>query len=312
MFELNDDKMKKVCAKIIRAFVVVLAKLPLKVHYFFGDILSWFIKNVVRYRSGVVWMNISRSFPEMKHWQLKQIYNDFYRHLGEIFAEALWFGGSNYKRLNNQGIVTVKNPEVVSDAFETSPSLTVLCSHCGNWEILGGFYGYVTKDGFKPSFGEENLTVVYKKLSSEVSDRFFAANRVAVLEGDFPNAIIESKNILRFSIEHRGDKRIYGYPVDQGPYKGMSHHDMGIFLNQQTYAMIGSVGVACKLSHAVLYLKCKHVARGKYEWEFILICPDASAMSPDDIMKEYYRLLEEEIRETPHNWLWTHNRWKMS
>jgi lauroyl/myristoyl acyltransferase len=27
-------------------------------------------------------------------------------------------------------------------------------------------------------------------------------------------------------------------------------------------------------------------------------------------MRKYYNLLEEEIRETPDNWLWTHKRWK--
>lgn len=86
---------------------------------------------------------------------------------------------------------------------------------------------------------------------------------------------------------------------------------MGIFLNQQTYAMTGTVGVACKLSHSVVYMKMKRVERGKYEWEFIPICQDASKFGADEIMKKYYELLEEEIRETPHNWLWTHNRWKI-
>ena len=83
-----------------------------------------------------------------------------------------------------------------------------------------------------------------------------------------------------------------------------------MFLNQKTYAMTGSVGVACKLSHAVLYLRMKHVSRGKYEWEFVPICDDASKMKPDEIMEQYYRLLEADIKECPHNWLWTHNRWK--
>lgn len=302
--------MKRLCAKVIRALIVMLAKLPLKVHYFFGDIISWVLKNVARYRTETVWMNISRSFPDMKYKQLKRVFNAFYSHLGEIFAETVWFGGSSYERLVKAGIVRVVNPEVISDAFASSPSVTVLCSHCGNWEILGGFYGYVSAGGFRPSFDESDITVVYKRLSSEVADMVFADNRVAALEKDSPHAIVESRNILRFSIENRGVKRIYGYPVDQGPYKGMGRHDMGMFLNQRTYAMTGSVGVACKLSHSVLYLKMKHVERGKYEWEFIPICSDASTMTPDGIMKEYYRLLEEEIRETPYNWLWSHNRWK--
>lgn len=303
--------MKNVFVRILRALMVLLAKLPLKFHYFMGDVLSWIVRNIVGYRTGIVWMNLSRAFPEMKYRQLKGVFNDFYRHLGEIFAEAIWFGGSSYERLNRQGIVTVLNPEVIAEAYEQSPSVTVLCSHCGNWEILGGFYGYISKDGFECPFKEDQLTVVYKKLTSEVADRVFAENRVAALNQPSPYSIIESKSILRFSIEHRSEKRIYGYPADQTPYKGMGRHDMGLFLNQQTYAMTGSVGVACKLSHAVLYMKMKRVERGKYEWEFIPICADASKSTPDDIMRQYYHLLEQEIKETPCNWLWSHNRWKI-
>lgn len=259
----------------------------------------------------MVWMNISRSFPEKKYKELKTIYRDFYRHLGEIAAEAIWFGGSDYKRLNKAGIVTVKNPEVIARLFETTPSVTVMCSHCGNWELLGGFYGYMTKDGFDCPFDETVLTVVYKRLSSELSDMIFAWNRTNALEKDSPHSIIESNNVLRFSIKNRAEKRIYGYPADQTPYKGMGRHDMGMFLNQKTYAMTGSLGVACKLSHSVVYMKMKHVARGKYEWEFIPMCEDASQCTPDELMRKYYDLLEAEIMETPHNWLWSHNRWKI-
>ena len=303
--------MKNISVRLIRTVMVMMGKLPLKFHYFMGDVLSWFVKNIVKYRTGVVWMNISRAFPELKYWQLKKIFNDFYKHFGEIFAEAIWFGASDYERLNKAGIVSVKNPEVIAEMYESSPSVTVLCSHCGNWEILGGIYGYIAKDGFECPFTEDSFTVVYKKLSSEVADKVFAMNRTSALENDSPYSIIESKSILRFSIEHRHSKRIYGYPADQTPYRGMGRHDMGLFLNQHTYAMTGSVGVACKLSHSVVYMKMKRVERGRYEWEFVPICQDASRMSPDEIMKQYYSLLEQEIRETPCNWLWTHNRWKI-
>ena len=303
--------MKKAVAKTIRGLMYLWAQFPLKFHYFGGDILSWLLRSVFKYRTDLVWMNLSRAFPDMRYKELKGIHKAFYRHLGEIFAEAIWFGGSNYKRLNKAGIVTVKNPEVIAEAFNESPSVTVMCSHCGNWEILGGFYGYITKDGFDCPFDESVLTVVYKRLTSDISDMVFAQNRINALENESPDAIIESKNILRFSIQNRDKKRIYGYPSDQGPYKGMGRHDMGLFLNQKTFAMTGSLGVACKLSHAVLYMKMKHVKRGKYEWEFIPICKDASQHSPDELMRKYYDLLEMEIKETPHNWLWTHNRWNI-
>lgn len=303
--------MKKFLVKTIRLMMRLLAKLPMKFHYFMGDILSWFAKNVVQYRTGLVWTNISRSFPELKYWQLKKIYNDFYRHFGEIFAEAIWFADATYEKLQKAGIVTVKNPEVLNELYLASPSVTILCSHCGNWEILGGFWGYMTKDGVPCVFEDDKFSVVYKRLTNDVANDVFAENRVAAIEIGSPYNLVESKSILRFSIEHRNEKRVYGYPTDQSPYKGMGRHDMGIFMNQQTYAMTGSVGVACKLSHSVVYLKMKHLERGKYEWEFIPICEDASKLKPEEIMRQYYTLLEQEIRETPHNWLWTHNRWKI-
>jgi len=302
---------KKIISKVLRWIVVAAAQLPLKFHYFMWDAFSWLLKNVAGYRTGMVWMNISRAFPDMKYRDLKVVYGDFYRHLGEIFAEALWFGGSSYERLDRQGIVTVKNPQVLEELYDASPSVTVLCSHCGNWELLGGVVGYMRAGDRDCPFSEKDVTVVYKRLTNAVADEVFAANRMAPLPVKYEECMVESMKVLRFSISRRDEKRIYIYPADQAPGRGMSHCDMGMFLNQQTYAMTGSVGVACKLSHAVVYMKMVRLERGKYQWEFIPICKDASVISPEELMKEYYRLLEEEIRQTPCNWLWSHNRWKM-
>lgn len=302
--------MKKVLAKIIRGLIVILSRLPLKFHYFMGDILAWIAKNIARYRFDVVWMNISRAFPYRKYKELKVVADGYYRHLGEIIAETIWFGGSDYERLMKQGIVEVRNPEVLNDIFLNSPSVTALCSHCGNWEILGGLLAYMKAGGRDCPITENDITVVYKKMASEVSDMVFAANRMAPLPGTFPECEIESKNILRYSIRNKDARKLYIYPADQAPYRGTGRHDMGIFLNQHTYGMTGSVGVACKLSHAVVYMKMRHVERGRYEMEFIPMCDNASQHTPDELMKQYYKLLEEEINETPHNWLWSHNRWK--
>ena len=80
--------MKDLCVRLIRGIIVLLSKLPLKFHYFMGDILSWIAKNVIRYRNKVVLINIARSFPQMKSWELKKVYDEYYRHFGEIVAES--------------------------------------------------------------------------------------------------------------------------------------------------------------------------------------------------------------------------------
>ena len=110
--------MKDISVKIVRFFMVAVAQLPLKFHYFMGDILSWVAKNVIHYRSKVVMINLSRSFPEKKYHEIRAIYNDFYRHFAELVAETIWFGGSSYDRLRRHGIVKIVNPEVVSQLYD--------------------------------------------------------------------------------------------------------------------------------------------------------------------------------------------------
>lgn len=302
--------MKDLCVKIVRGFMVLLSKLPLKFHYFMGDILTWLVKDVLHYRNRLVIHNLSRSFPELRYRDVMKIYHGFYRHFGELFAETIWFGGCSYARLNKAGIVKVMNAGEVSEIFENTPSMTVLSTHCGNWELLGGLPGYTTADGCKLAVPEKSISVVYKKMSSEVADRVFALNRIAPLVDVGTECEVESHNILRYSLKHKDERRMYIYPTDQAPYWGSGRFPIGKFMNQETTAMMGSVGVACKLSHSVMYLKMKRVERGRYEMTFIPICMDASKTTPEEIMRKYYDLLEEEIRETPENWLWSHNRWK--
>ena len=303
--------MKDLRVSIVRGLIVLLSRFPLKFHYFMGDILSWLAKNVIQYRTGVVMHNLSRSFPELKYRDVRKIYDEFYRHFGELVAETIWFGGSSYERLRKNGIVTVMNSKEVSEIFDSTPSMTVLSTHCGNWEIMGGLLGYRTADGGKMSVPESAISVVYKKMSNAVSDRVFALNRVAPLEDVGTECEVESHNILRYSMKHKNERRMYIYPTDQAPYTGAGRYPIGQFMSQETTAMMGSVGVACKLSHSVMYMKMRRVERGRYEMTFIPICRDASKMTPEEIMRKYYDLLEDEIRETPCNWLWSHNRWKV-
>ena len=289
---------------------MLLSKLPLSLLYRVGDFFSWVAGKVIHYRSDVVWINISRSFPDKKYKELKTIYKDFYRHLGELIAEFIWFGGSTFKKLRKQEIVKITNSQLLADIRDKAPSVTLLSTHCGNWELMGGLPGYDSHDGAPFAFSERDIYVVYKKLSSEVSDRVFALNRIAPLEIVGTECEVESKNILRFSIMNKDRKCLYIYPADQAPYKGAGKHPIGEFMHQPTNAMIGSMGLACKLSHAVVYMGMKRLERGRYEVSFTPICEDASQMTPEEILRKYYDLLEQELNETPANWLWSHKRWK--
>lgn len=298
--------MKKIGVALVRGLILMFSKLPLKWLYAIGGVFSWFAYKVLHYRESVVITNLARSFPELRCWELDDIAAAFYRHLGDMVAEAVWFGGSDYKRLRKQRLCTVANPEVLNEAFVSSPGVVLLNSHCGNWEILGGFCSYNYDENHPNPYIEDDMFVVYKQQSNAVMDEVLKKNRINC-KRDY-KGMLESSQILRTVLQNKDKKRIYICNSDQHPYVGRFY--LGEFLNQPTYAMKGAVGVAHKMNMSVLFMRMVHKARGSYEISFVKLCDDASKHDPEDIVRMYYKELEKEIRETPHNWLWSHKRWK--
>ena len=285
--------------------------LPLEFHYAMGRVLSWFLEKVMHYRKDVVVINLSRSFPDKKYAEIQRIAHEFYRHLGELAAEAIWFGGCRGKRgrarLVKSGIVEITNPEVLNDAIDRGVGTMLLMSHRGNWEIFGGFPFY--HPDLKLSY--DHVGVVYKVFSSKFWDRFIEDNRCAPVIG-LPGftGYVESKEILRYAILHRRDNFSYMFNTDQYPYYGTLRYDVGEFLHQPTFAMGGAAALAARLGMTALYLRWERPERGKWRVTLVPIAEDASATTPEDIMKQYYTLLQADLETDPARYLWSHKRWK--
>lgn len=297
--------------KITEMLMRLLALQPLKMHYFWGRCLSWFISGPMHYRRDVVMINLARSFPEKKYGALLKIADDFYKHFGDLFAETFWFAGSHdTKRLRDSHICEMEHADVLNRLYNDCPGVIVLNSHLGNWELTGGILNYVYAPD-KVDFGEKNTTVVYKELSNSFWDKVFGDNRCApIAKENKETCYVESRKILRFVIAHRNEKWLYVFPTDQCPYKYASAHTVDNFMHQPTLTMTGGAALAHKFGFAVVYMAFKKKEGFGYKMSFREICPDASKFTPEDIMNKFYSYLEEDINAQPENYLWTHKRWK--
>lgn len=297
--------------KITEMLMRLLALQPLKMHYFWGRCLSWFISGPMHYRRDVVMINLARSFPEKKYNELRKIADDFYKHFGDLFAETFWFAGSHdTKRLRDSHICEMEHADVLNRLYNDCPGVIVLNSHLGNWELTGGILNYVYAPD-KVDFGEKNTTVVYKELSNSFWDKVFGDNRCApIAKENKETCYVESRKILRFVIAHRNEKRLYVFPTDQCPYKYASAHTVDNFMHQPTLTMTGGAALAHKFGFAVVYMAFKKKEGFGYKMSFREICRDASEFTPEDIMNKFYSYLEEDINAQPENYLWTHKRWK--
>ena len=298
--------------KLMASLVRLLGRLPLGFHHACADVIAWFLEKVLHYREKVLVTNIARSFPEMKYDEIKKTAKQFYLHFADIYTEAVWIaachGEKGLKRIHDSHIVELTNVEEINRFYEKVPSVMLLSSHTGNWELFGGFQEYNYSE--EPLLiKKEELTVVYKELHSKLWDRVIEEMRLAPLEESGFCGYLETGNILRYAVQHRNQKLLYYFITDQHPYGNAARFDLE-FMHQKTKAMFGGTSLACKFGFGVMYLRWEIVERGKYRMTFVPICEDASKMTPEEVMREFYRLLEEDLNKQPWDYLWTHKRWK--
>lgn len=296
----------------LRALLFIPSRMPLKIRYFWGDVVAFLARNVVRYRRDVVRRNLSGSFPWMGQEELRKLEKDFYRHLGEIIAESIWFGGckGNPGRLRKSSLVKVADFTPLEKLASGANGVVVLYSHTGNWELLGGMVRYESGAGRNP-FTEKNYCVVYKKLSSPSWDAFMRGNRFAPLTDPSSfDGYIESSELARHVLTHRGEGLFYSINNDQRPYKGSKGRVDVNFMGRDCKGMGTAAAIAVKLGYAVAYQRMVRDSRGHYTIEYVPLCADASKTDAASIVRDYYRLVEKDIRECPANYLWTHKRWK--
>lgn len=302
--------MKKLGSIVLKGLMKILAAIPLGAAYRLSSFIKWLMKDLLHYRRDVVMTNLARSFPEKRYNEISNICDEFYNHLAELIVEAIWYGGCDSKKFNNAGILKVINPELTAELIEKSPSVMVMFAHTGNWELIGGFEA-CNNAGDNGGYNSDNMTVVYRRLSSKIWDDFMRVNRFATVEKkNYDIAYVESKNIMRFVLRHRNEKRFYFMNTDQRPYfKGSDNINVN-FMGQRCRTMSGAATLAHKLGMAVCYMSMKREARGHYNAEFVPICDNAAEMEPQQIMDRYYAMVESDIRQEPENYLWSHKRWQ--
>lgn len=297
---------------LVGTFLRLNGRLPLGWHYFWGDVAAWLLRVVLRYRSHVVDTNLARSFPAMDYAAIGETRRRFYRHFGEILAETLWLAGCRGERgiarFRRAGLIETPDPEPLNRFRDAGRPVMVLASHTGNWELLGTLLYTARTRPYTVQPGD--IAVVYKRLSSRLWDDLLRENRCTLVAHTDFDGYVESRQMPRFALSRRGEPLVYLFPADQAPYAGTSRVDVGTFLHQETKAMTGGAALARKLGMAVVYLRFRSEARGRYTVGYVPVCEDASQMETEEILRRYFRLLEEDIAAQPFNYLWTHRRWK--
>lgn len=289
--------MKTVMYYIAVAILFVLNKLPMSFMHFLSTLLYYPIYHIARYRRKVVRDNLVKSFPEKSLDEIKRIEKKFYHSLCDYFMEMIKYYGMSEEKVKEY--MKIEGLEHFQAALDRGQSCALYMGHFFNWE-------YVTS--ITLHFKREDTVVgaIYHPLENE---RFDAL--VKKMREQYGTESISMANTLRriMEIGKNNKKYVIGFIADQVPTWESINHWLDFF-HRDTPVFTGTEKIARRTHAALFYARFERVRRGHYVMRIIPFADDAAQLPEFEATNIYYRMLTENIRETPELWLWTHKRWK--
>jgi KDO2-lipid IV(A) lauroyltransferase len=255
--------------------------------------IAFILRDVIGYRKQVVLTNIRNSFPEKSEAEIKQIYHESYRHLADRVVENLKCFSITMKEVEQR--VQISNPEVLVDCYNRGQHLVMMVGHIATWEFGG-----------------------YRAITASAHDNFAI---VAVVSNPYFNRLIQrtrSKMGMNLVMMDKS-KEFLTKPLtkvtagifisDQSP-SNMKTCYWTTFLGQDTAFFTGAERYARMNNAMVIYPKITERSHGYFTAEIIEITRDPNSLPEFGVTEKFVRILEQQIRENPSDWLWSHKRWK--
>jgi KDO2-lipid IV(A) lauroyltransferase len=279
----------------LRSVVLVCRFVPFPVLYLLSDGMSFLLEKVVRYRHLVITENLRRVFPEKSDGEIKQIARETYRNLTDVTLETIKSYTTSLEEIRRR--CQVLNPELVTEYLDRGQSVILAGSHVGNWE----YGGLTLPDGL-----DQKLYGVYKPMTNQAVCNYVSQKRS---RGGIVTVPMEDVlGVMRK--QNKTQAWAYMLISDQSPSSRKRAHWVDFF-GQETASLPGVDVLSRTFEWPVFRYQIKRIRRGYYEIEYAPLWLDPASAAEGDITRRYTRLLEQEIRTQPENWLWSHKRWKM-
>ncbi|MBB6462839.1 lysophospholipid acyltransferase family protein [Flammeovirga kamogawensis] len=274
-----------------RVFIYPITILPFSILYKISDFLYLILYKLIGYRVKTVRSNLKGSFPNKSNEELREIEQEFYKHLCDLIIES--FKVFNIKEEELLERCVYKDLDLLNKYKDRN--LCIIGPHYNNFE-----YAATTAT---VSVGR-TISCLFSKLSNDFFNQKITASRsqfgLNMIQKDFAADY--------FSKEH---KEPFGliFGADQSPT--YSKNVIWIeFLNRETACFYGPEKYSKEHDMVVIFTKITKVKRGYYELNFELVTDTPSKEPHGFITERHNRILESEILKKPQYWLWAHKRWK--
>lgn len=287
--------MQRLVFWLIYPFLLLISFLPFRLFYLFSDLVFILVYYILNYRKKTVLENLKLVFPEKSIQELKNIRKKFYHHMCDMFLEMVKSISISDEEIKKRFVFT--NKEEILRIRALNKSIILMCGHYASYEWMNALQLFgIDYRGFG----------VYKKVKNPFFDKM-ARDIRGRYQGVLIPTVEATKQISRN--EQEGILGIYGMVADQSPKFERARYWMD-FMNIKVPVFTGSEKLAKDHNMAVVYLQVIKLKRGYYQASFINITDEPRQEEEFKITRTFFKLLEEQIKNAPEYYLWTHKRWK--
>lgn len=280
----------------IHSLVKIISYLPFRVIYILSDILFFPFYYIIRYRRKIVRKNLTESFLDKNLDEIIQIEKKFYHFFIDMALESCKLISISPKEMKKR--VKFSNIDEVNKVLGEGKSISAYIGHYGNWEWITSLSLWLHKDAIAAQ--------IYHKLRNKSMDRLMLKIRERM-----GSVCVEMYKTVRFMANASTDKKPYiiGFIADQSPKKREIKHFIQ-FLNHNIPVLTGSEKATKHFGYNAIFISMKRVKRGYYECELSPLHDNPKSLPDFELTSLYFQRLEQEIKQHPEYYLWTHNRFK--
>lgn len=271
-----------------------LSHLPLALLYGLASFLAWLAYRVFPYRQEVVRENLTKAFPEFDERALHQTMKRYYVGFAQVLVELI--KGATLSPDAFRARLTIVNLEGPRAVLASGKPVLLVAAHQCNWEWM--LLGLSLQLGYR-------VDAAYKPLVNPWAER-----EMLTLRTRFGARLIPAKGLLPDIIKHRRDVRAIAMVADQEPTTS-EHKHWTRFLNRETAFYMGAEEIARVTRYPAFFITMRRLSRGHYEMGFKPLSSVGEVLAPGEFTERYARLVEEQIRDAPPDWPWSHKRWRL-
>ncbi|ASM40014.1 lysophospholipid acyltransferase family protein [Campylobacter sp. RM12327] len=278
-------------------FFIKCAKfMPKKFIYYFLDKVSLLLFYTLKSRRNLAISNLANAFKNLDENEIKNLAKETFRSLAKTVADCLLLINKRVK-VEDFFNKSYEN-EIKSLMQNVNTGVLFFTAHFGNWEILTK---YVAKLGFPQLVisREGNNTLIEKNITIPFRDEF--GNKFAYKD-EAMNKIVKALK--------KGE--IVGILTDLK----LNNSILVPFFGRECYTAKTVGSLYLKYHPKIIPIFARRIDNGKYEI-IVKEFPNLNLSGDKEndiklITKTCNEIYEDIIKQSPEQWFWMHNRWKLN